>query len=332
MKSTFTFFASLLLAAGLQAQVTNGLVGHLSFNGSTSPDIGNATPTVEGVALGPDQCNHADSALQVFGPGSDNHYGINDSLMAPDSDFTISFWVVTAGPSTDALQYTVTQRHNATGGEQRGFDCQITNNMEAIVVFRTVNAVSVGTLRSDSLAIVPNQWHNVIVTRQNNFFSLLLDGTVLDTATILGVNLDRYINIGSIKQPSMEVIRELNGSVDEVRLYNRAVTQAEIDTLAMPFDCSSPGPGTSVHSLPKAQEAAFTVFPNPAEGWVTVAQNGLGNAYVTIQNIAGATVASARLAEGQQRIALPQGAAGLYLVQLWGDNGLVASRKLLVLP
>ena len=83
-----------------------------------------------------------------------------------------------------------------------------------------------------------DKWYHVAVTNVGNFATLYLDGSVVASST-LGINtsVDTSFYMGRAPD-SFGDIRRLNGLVDEVEVFNRALTPSEIQAI---FEAGSEG-------------------------------------------------------------------------------------------
>lgn len=85
------------------------------------------------------------------------------------------------------------------------------------------------TLHSSS-TYIPNKWINVIGTYDGNMMKLYIDGVLEDSLQISGkiVSFGKDLYIGRFNNFNYST----PGTIDEIRIYNRALTQAEINLLA----------------------------------------------------------------------------------------------------
>jgi hypothetical protein len=66
------------------------------------------------------------------------------------------------------------------------------------------------------------EWHHIVGTRDKDKTYLYLDGVLVNS----GVNNDRNVNTGSSLFISSDT--SFNGAIDEVKIYNRALSEDEI--------------------------------------------------------------------------------------------------------
>ena len=199
-----------------------------SGNGNNGTWVGSPTATTSV----PSAINFADTRALTFN-GSSQYVSAGNNLQQLGA-FTISAWVKLAGGG-DAAQTIVTRTGSSNyitdyflyanpGGQ---FALQRSNGSTYPSIL-TNNAISVGT------------WHHVVGVYNNDAGSIYVDG-VLQTVTASGGALNsvtvtsgtRTTWIGRTSYPGVNAdIYHFNGSIDDVRIYNRALSQAEVTTLA----------------------------------------------------------------------------------------------------
>jgi len=88
----------------------------------------------------------------------------------------------------------------------------------------------------DSISdINDGNWHFLVITRNssNNIFSMYIDGNIEATMTDEGRNLnsgmDTSLEIGIWAKESYGGV--FNGNIDDIRIYNRALSESEIQQL-----------------------------------------------------------------------------------------------------
>lgn len=206
---------------------TNGLVGHWTFDG---PDMLQNVADVSG------QGNHG--ALQgqtstTTAPGRigqalefdgvDDYVVISDNSSLHLTNMTLSAWVYDDG--TD------------TSNNKMIFDGAQSWNADGYVLYRDGSrfiSLNIDGTEVDSTNQLPqNQWVLVTATYDGSVFKIYLDGTVdnsaVQTATIDNQVTDRRIG-GQVKSFSQSS-RYWSGQLDDVRIYNRALSADEVKAL-----------------------------------------------------------------------------------------------------
>jgi len=150
-----------------------------------------------------------------------------------DSQFTVEFWAkLNAQPASSAQSVFVSQL-TSTGGQQVLYD----SYGNIIGSFRTSTGSEYMSLINSPLS--NNQWYHIAFTYQDDGTSaatkLYLDGQLRDTDNhankIKGSAANSLFFIGSNKDGAYigyPGTRELNGTIDELNIYNRVLTDQEI--------------------------------------------------------------------------------------------------------
>jgi hypothetical protein len=206
---------------------TSGLVGWWPFCGNANDESGNGNNGApgSGVTLTTDRFFSSNAAYDFNGSG-------NISLTTPPTtgaqDFTISGWVKTNNTSV-----------------RKGIACWGQDNPWQSTYFFITNTgyLNFGFAYNggpqSSTFIADNQWHHVAVKCTSGLIQLYLDGQPTATALqmnpnisgankALGANID---NSGS---------NNFVGSLDDIGIWNRALTQQEITNLfnaSLPANC-----------------------------------------------------------------------------------------------
>ena len=195
-----------------------GLVAYYPFNGNANDESGNGNNgTVNGAVLTSDRFGTASSAYDF---SSGNITAPANYLPVGNTARTISSWIY----ASNFLQP----------------DKMIVGWGQPSVQQMSAIAMGLGSFAdgkpgfwgySADLAarsrVSDNRWHHVVFTFDTTLGKLYLDGK-LDTSRVLSLNTssgtlyigDYYINVG-----------RFSGSVDDIRIYNRALSETEIDSL-----------------------------------------------------------------------------------------------------
>lgn len=218
---------SCLLSFRLAGQTTVGLVSHFKLQGNTLNQVaGGITATATGTTYTTNNANVANSAIQF--PGNVNSWVeiFNGNALDFTGDFTIQLGFFFNGTATSGL---VDNCLNY-GGYGVWFWSTVAGTWN--IQFNYKNN-SVGSAAATSFSL--NRWHTVTAVHSGTTISVYIDGAFRLSATE-GTTAPTYpINpiFGAMAYGSFSPPRynPLNGKMDEVRFYNRALTPAEIANL-----------------------------------------------------------------------------------------------------
>ena len=242
MKKTLLILAVFTLVTTASSQIpnyvpSNGLVGWWPFNGNANDESGNGNNgTVNGATLANDRFGIANQAYGF--DGVDDFIEITDnpnySFML-NSTYSVNIWFrLTNLGSTQAF----IGQGDGDGLNQNRFwrisyysNNNISNHIRGDLSdpFDTKNLFPWSSI---------NQWHMVTMVRNyNNNLKMYIDGGLIDTDTdITGIaspfTQQRNLYIGAFFNSYPNILMQfLNGSLDDIGIWNRALTECEIQDL-----------------------------------------------------------------------------------------------------
>jgi len=167
------------------------------------------------------------NAVNFSGTGAAGYVDINQA-MGFNKDFTISFW----SKSTEASNWRWFLNVNGYGSAADGGIQLATNSGSprwSYGPFFVTEAA--GGLASTMYPANDTAWHLMTYTRSGTTLSLYINGVAKGTSTTTttnNINTTAQIKVG--RGPTDAYT--LNGMIDDLRIYNRALTQTEISYLA----------------------------------------------------------------------------------------------------
>jgi hypothetical protein len=215
---------------------TTGLIAYFPFEGNADDSTGNGNNgTVYGATFAADRFGNTNSAYSF--DGTDDYIDLGSTLGFTDGDsISISAWVKVDTISPDIAQIvsnydrTLTKgimldTYNNTGsylGNFRAHNVRFNNNYFARISANPPDTESwyhlVGVFKGDGTTyLYVNNTEEI-----NTFF----DGTINSSSHFS----DKNFVIGRQAHYSSQE-RFFNGLIDDVRIYNRALTKAEVETL-----------------------------------------------------------------------------------------------------
>lgn len=229
--AVFSLVVVISLAPRANADILSGLVAYFPFDGNADDSSGNGNHgQVFGAALIPDRFGHANSAY-----GFD---GVDDYLQTLDSaslnitgDLTISAWI-----RTDSAENTPIIFSNMLEvSPHDGYSLRLTS--EGTVFFMSGDLPLIG-----QSSVITGEWQHVAVVQTGTTASLYIDGA-LDISGIVGVPTTSAVDqtIGASYSPHYF----WDGALDDVRVYNRALSLTEIQQL---------------HAVPEPSSAALVTI------------------------------------------------------------------------
>ncbi|MDZ4227746.1 MAG: LamG domain-containing protein [Candidatus Levybacteria bacterium] len=230
----------------LSVDLQRGLVGNWDSNGNAKDATMYANNgTVTGATLTTDRKGQANKAYAF--DGSADNISVTDpaggELDFGTGDFTIAFWV----KSDEDKMYSIlgkTDKYFATG--TAGWHISAAAS-PAQLIFE----IQDGTSRSNSGAFSIGRqfgWTHIAVKRVGTTFTKYVNGAQAGTSTnsVIGGDVNNNVPfvIGNISGGAAD--KTINGQIDDVRIYNRALTPTEVTALYQQYD-----PGIQVSDLQK---------------------------------------------------------------------------------
>ncbi len=319
--------SSLPQTACLPANVpTTGLVGYWPFCGNANDESGNANNgTVNGATLTTDRFGNTNSAY--------NFDGINDNIGLGNffnyTSFSISMWV--------------------KPGNQNGHAVIIDNNHASSNnwVFQTISNFSnngYNFINSNEVLLSTNNWNHVILSYSLGVVRVYLNGNlVTETPWSLNYNNSPSLFLGYWQAANA---RFWKGDMDDIGIWNRALTQEEITNLYNVNQCITNitvtdtlviNVGQLSFNDPVTWANNITIAPNPASSEINISFNNITNlngGTLKIINSLGQEVATTPITTSGTNSTMQLatwGGTGMYFVQIINPQGQIVDIKKIIL-
>ena len=255
-----------------------GLVGWWPFNGNANDESGNGNNgTVYGAALSADRFGIPMNAYDF----SDDYIEIQPiASLNGANDFTWSTWVQLGIDAANGQNYILSRGWDYANG----FNLWA-NHTKSFLIVNGFYSFQEGT---NSYNFV-NNWKHILVSRQSDIIKFYIDGQ-LDTSYVYNSpistnNENFYFGVHKwIGQQPGYYPYNFRGKIDDIGIWNRALSQEEISALYNVVNCSSNttvSPQTnSIQTGNTANFIATTSDPNPSYVW----QSDFGQGYVPLNN------------------------------------------------
>jgi uncharacterized repeat protein (TIGR02543 family) len=218
---------ALVFATTASADLLDGLVGYWPFDGDAKDYSGNGNHgTTHGVSLINDRNGNSKGAYQ-FGEGKYISVAANSQLNGI-SDFTLSAWVKIDSWDNGywaPIWCKGTTRAYGVEIEDGGCDLISTNSYISCFEFRYACNELVFTSQKISLGY----WIHVAVTRNGGYLSAYLNGNKIGSGN--GASSSGEGGNLEFGRDPPDVVEYLHGAMDDVALYNRALSSSEIHAL-----------------------------------------------------------------------------------------------------
>jgi len=230
--SVIVGIAILLFAYSTSAAVvTNGLVSWWTFDetsGTTAEDsIGNNTGMVNGAGIWTtDTAGGASSGALYFDGDGDYVDCGTDSSLDLTTAITVEAWVK-LDSSNAGSYHGIVGKYSALGGVQHGYIMWV-NNTDVLGCRLGENTNS--TDSAGTTDIQDDSWHQVAMSYDGDYIRLFLDGQTEGTAVSYSNDMTAAalsLTIGARHEAGWDLY--IKGVMDDVRIYDRALGQSEIE-------------------------------------------------------------------------------------------------------
>ncbi len=215
----------------------NGLIGWWPFNGNANDESGNGNNgTVNGATLTTDRFGNADKAYSF--DGVNNHITLPNNITSNISNsYTVSIWIFTTDIS---LKF---DGHEIIGDRDVStFDFKFRINYGiAQSPFRQDTYLQTCTNNNlicnqiNTVLPIISSWENytIVYDGSQKTFSAYKNGVLLGTLQNVPFNAgNRQINLGrSVNPDNPNGNAYYNGKIDDIAIWNRALTQQEVTNL-----------------------------------------------------------------------------------------------------
>ena len=258
---------------------TNGLVGWWPFNGNANDESGNGNNgTVNGATLTTDRNGNVNAAYSFDGLSSFIEIGVPQTPA-----FSMSIWFNNS--LTSGISGIVQHKDNCSRGG--GYILEILNNSiryTATNCGQCFNSSCANFFdRQNVSPIITSQWYLAVLTCDNNAtYKLFINGSVVDSIQNFSTISQYNVPFSIGKHHDGVDLYFFQGKLDDIGIWNRALTSQEISALYN-------GCGNSIITQPSNQSIAIgnsAVFatnssdPNATYQW----QTDLGLGFQNLSN------------------------------------------------
>ena len=304
MKKKILLATIIIASTYANAQVTSGLVAQYSFNsGNATDDIGSLDGTVNGAVLTTDRFGNPNKAYKFT---NGENITLPDNAVLKSSVMTVSLWVDIDGYNP--------------GANPENFIYSIVNSQTSayFATFAMLVSTSTGNYFSASqnnpsesvygysANTNTGNWQHYVMSIDNDSLKMYVDGqkqwSYYKNFTSTFTTDSIYIG----KSGNSTYVGNLNGSVDDIKVYNRVLNSLEVDSL---FNAVNPTVGIYENNL---NENSISIFPNPTNSVLNIAATELTT--VSIVNVLGQELMNAKI-QGTSVLDVSTFETGIYFVK-----------------
>jgi hypothetical protein len=323
---------NLFFIGSIYAQVpsyvpTNGLAGWWPFNGNANDESGNGHNGIinGGITLTSDRFDNTNKAY-YFNGNTSGFIEIPDhnDLSFTNNQFTFAFWMF---PDLDvsAAFRTILSKYSASNGREYMF---LVPKDEAAIIAGFSSFVNGNDcpVYSDNAAstirLLLYGWSQYIITGDGNVLNAYLNGTLVSTINRnYNCNLENTSNslwIGKSYQT-----QKMKGSLDDIGIWNRALTAQEITTLYSRNIATGLNETTLKNSV--------QLYPNPSKNKITISNANMINTVKVVNIFGDEILTKTNNSKDYIEIDLSNLKSGIYFAKLINNKDNIIDVKKIVL-
>jgi hypothetical protein len=325
---------------------SNGLVGWWPFNGNAVDESSNTNDgTVNGATLTADRFGSVNSAYSFNGTTNYIDCGSLSAIPNTVGDITQSAWFLAPINQSSYCKLPIMSKRQVIteGWPSIGGGVNATN--KAYYFLNAQNyATGVTNMMYSNNVTNDGIWHLVTGTKSGSIYKLYLDGILQDTL------LDSYaltstsnLIIGYEAMWGFNCERWYAGKLDDIGIWNRALTQQEITNLYNGNICFQTITVTDTLLIntnitgfnPVTYQNTIKIWPNPTNDHITIDNGNLANLtghQIKISNALGQQVFQSAITQQQFYVDMSTwGGNGIYFVNLINAQGVTIETRKIVL-
>ncbi len=229
MKKLFFLLFSLITLSFYSQSLTTSLTACYALNGTGVEPINNFTGTLSAVTPTLDRFNNPNSAF-AFSGNSGSFIELPDNpLLKPTNAISFSCWV---RMNTLAVGQYIIFNKNTVFSNFEAYTINVATQFGAPKFRVQKGAGGLTTIVDGTTTALINTWYHIAGTIDNSSVNLYVNGVLensLPTALPFSYVPGKRVILGGSNEPSFNL--PFNGSIDNVRFYNRMLTPAEVNQL-----------------------------------------------------------------------------------------------------
>ena len=332
----------------VSGSLTQGLVGYWPFCGNANDDSGNGNNgTVNGATLTTDRFGNANSAYSLVSQNSNYLEISNSPLLNPISSISLSSWVklnsyidnqvfVSKGNTNQSLpymSYTLKMGDNTSINSKAQFQLSINGIKQVLMTNSTIPL---------------SNWIYITGTYDGNVMKIFVNGVLDNSLSISGSisSFNTNLNFGRWAPGVPNNPQYLNGFIDDIGIWNRALTEQEITNLYNANQCITNitvtdtliiNVGQLSFNDPVTWANNITIAPNPASSQININFNNITNlngGTLKVINSLGQEVATTPITTSGTNSTMQLatwGGSGMYFVQIINPQGQIVDIKKIIL-
>lgn len=304
MKTLLLITFSILISSLLNAQITAGLTASYTFNtGTANDDKGTNNGTIFGATLTQDRFGNANKAYNFI---NGDYITLPNASELKSPVMTLSIWVKidSIAASNIGTNYIYTIINNPNGAYFATFG--MTLNASNGTYFSVTQDNWQESVYGSSANPNTSDWQHYVLSMDNDSLKMYIDGNK-EWAILKGFTTDFTSDLIYIGTSGSTFTGNLNGSVDDINIFDRVLTDAEVLAMFNAEDPMSLGLNENLQV-----EQTVTIYPNPANSDVTISVKEATT--ISILNVVGEEILNKSI-QSSENINISSFEPGIYFVK-----------------
>jgi len=328
------------IALMTHAQIpTNGLVGYWPFNGNANDESGNGNNgTVNGATLTTDRFGNLNSAYLFSGTNTSFIEVLDNNLLDLSNQLSLCAWINSNSLSLND-QAILGKGRSTTG---TGYCLLYRSNNGSDIGFGMNDGVSFNGGIGASSTLVKSGWHFIVGTYNGSRLKFYIDEVLIDSTDAVLSLQNSSTNVYFGRETS-GLSRYFSGSLDDIRIYNRAINQSEVSILYNEGICMTSITVTDTLMIqlnltsykPMTFETTIKVYPNPTKDVLYINcgdYTKVSNYKLKITNSLSQEIWSTTITQNNYNVNMSSfGGTGLYFMEVYDANNNKIDVKKIVL-
>jgi hypothetical protein len=234
MSKTIDIFIALglvgMLSGNAYADLSDGLVADYPFNGNANDESGHG---YNGTVIGAVPCEdrNGDANRAYCFDGADDYINIGQQPNFPSWDtYAVSVWFLNDGGGDQGRGYGQKIIDKTTW--YTDFYLSVSGDGNGYLVWQTYENYSGGSIVEQSKNYTDGKWHHVVINKNGSSGELWIDGQLVGTSEIMKtVNNSQPLLFGYSVSGDFYQRKYWSGKLDDIRLYDRMLSEEEIQQL-----------------------------------------------------------------------------------------------------
>lgn len=214
------------------AAVTNGLIAHYPFNGNANDESGHGyVGAVHGASLTTDRFGNPNAAYQL--DGANDYIDIGNSLGTDATAFTVSLWVWSEGIPDAGKEIYIGKK---TDGLWRPGQWMLwsDNDSEVDFVFNDYSGNNLSPrINRVAYDVHDGTWHHLCGTMSSAGSRFYIDGECVSSNDVSALVAQHNSTIYLGARNTSTLSYYASGRIDDVYIYDRALSEEEVEELYM---------------------------------------------------------------------------------------------------